>query len=67
MATVFAIIGLITGAIMGFAVFALAIDGNRRTAYQAVVARQPWIRLLPALWIVACAVVVAYLANGLVQ
>jgi hypothetical protein len=67
MATVFAIIGLIIGATMGFAAFALAINGKRRTAYQAVAARQPWIRVLPGLWIVACAVVVAYLANGLVQ
>jgi hypothetical protein len=67
MATVFAIIGLIIGATMGFAAFALAIDGKRRTAYQAVAARQPWIRLLPGLWIVASGAVMAYLAHGLVE
>jgi diadenosine tetraphosphatase ApaH/serine/threonine PP2A family protein phosphatase len=38
MATVFAIIGLIIGATMGFAAFALAINGKSRTAYQAVAA-----------------------------
>jgi hypothetical protein len=67
MATVFAIIGFISGAIIGIAVFALAIDDKRRTAYQAVAVRQPWIHLLPALWIVACAVVMAHLASGLVE
>ena len=67
MAVVFAIIGFIIGAIIGIAVFMLVIDGKRRTAYQAVVARQPWIRLLPVLCIIACAAVVAYLANGLVE
>jgi hypothetical protein len=67
MAAVFAIIGFIIGAIMGIAVFAIAIDGKRRTAYQAVAARQPWIRLLPVLCIVASGAVVAHVASRLVE
>jgi len=67
MATVFAIIGFIIGATIGIAVFTLVIDGKRRTAYKAVVARQPWIRLLPVLCIVASGAVGAYLAYRLVE
>ncbi len=67
MATVFAIIGFISGAIIGIAVFTLVIEGKHRTAYQAVVARQPWVRLLPVLCIVASGAVGAYLAYRLVE
>lgn len=67
MAAVFAIIGFIIGAVIGIAVFTLVIDGKRRTAYQAVVARQPWVRLLPVLCIVASGAVGAYLAYRLVE
>jgi hypothetical protein len=45
------------------AVFALVIAGERREAYQLMVIRHPWIRLVSILWIVACGGVVAYFAH----
>jgi len=67
MATALGIIGFSVGVINSIAVFTLVIGGKRRTIYQAVVARHPWIHLLPAICIGACGGSVAYLAYGLAQ
>jgi hypothetical protein len=60
----FAIVGFAVGVIFGMAVLELA-RGGRSPAYRDLVKRHPWIRLLSALSVIACGVVMAVLARGL--
>jgi hypothetical protein len=64
---ILAFIGFVIGAIIGMAVFALVINGERRAAYQLMTTRHPWIRLVSPLWSVACGAVLAFFAYALAE
>jgi hypothetical protein len=64
MGVVFATVGFVVGLIFCMVVLQLA-RGGRSPAYRDLVRRHPLVRLLSALCVIACGVVMAVLAHGL--
>ena len=62
---ILAFIGFVCGAVIGMAVLALVINGERRATYQLMAIRHPWIRRVYILWIVLCGAVTAIVAYWL--